>query len=157
MSNQSVNPTQIDGTLSISIRDPEVVFKIDKPDHVTYLIQTETTFPEFGGQEFSVRRRYTDFVWLRDELEKAIEHKYRQTRDPADFRELPPLPADTWKSFFYKEARFSEEFVDYRISGLQEFLDYVIDDSDLAIDKHTIYFLTASHFDKDHYAEKSQV
>ncbi|KAH9495162.1 Sorting nexin-30 [Bulinus truncatus] len=38
--------------------------------YITFRVTTKTSRPEFDGTEFSVRRRYNDFLWIRQRLEE---------------------------------------------------------------------------------------
>jgi len=86
-------------------------------DYTSYKITTSTTFPEYKSREFSVRRRYKEFVWLRDHLKQKLAEKPKAIK----FGELAPLPGDTISSIFGK-GRFEPEFVEDRRKKLEAFL-----------------------------------
>eukprot|EP01111_Echinosteliopsis_oligospora_P018521 TRINITY_DN854_c0_g1_i1.p1 TRINITY_DN854_c0_g1~~TRINITY_DN854_c0_g1_i1.p1 ORF type:complete len:170 (+),score=36.66 TRINITY_DN854_c0_g1_i1:75-584(+) len=89
-------------------------------DHVTYKITTSTTFPEYSTKEFSVRRRYKEFVWLRDHLKQQLALKPKAIK----FGELHPLPGDSLSSLFGK-GRFEPEFIEDRRVKLEQFCNSV--------------------------------
>ena len=75
-------------------------------DYMTYLI---TTLPV----SYKVRRRYSDFGWLRTAL---------QNHFPADL--IPPMP----KRNRFGVDPFAEQFVSKRSRGLEKFLNYLTKD-----------------------------
>lgn len=52
----------------------------------------KTTFPEYKQKEFSVRRRYKDFAWLRNHLKDKLNEKGKRLT-------LANLPGNTVGSF----------------------------------------------------------
>ena len=77
-----------------------------KKDYMTYLI---STYPV----SYKVRRRYTDFGWLRTAL---------QTNFPTNL--IPPIP----KRNRFGVDPFAESFVSKRQRGLEKFLNYLTKD-----------------------------
>ncbi|EAL69189.1 hypothetical protein DDB_G0276471 [Dictyostelium discoideum AX4] len=77
--------------ISIVVSDPT---RID--EYITYKITTTTTFPEYKEREFSVRRRYKEFVNLRDHLKQKLSEKPKAIK----FGELCPLPGNNLSSLF---------------------------------------------------------
>ncbi|KAG7271797.1 hypothetical protein CRUP_018293 [Coryphaenoides rupestris] len=86
--------------------------------YITYRVSAKTTRIEFDLPEYSLRRRYQDFDWLRMKLE-----------DSQPTHLIPPLP----EKFVMKGVvdRFSEEFVETRMKALDKFLRRVADHPDL--------------------------
>ncbi|KAK3800106.1 hypothetical protein RRG08_015072 [Elysia crispata] len=97
--------------------------------YITFRVTTKTTRDEFEGSDFSVRRRYNDFLWIRHRLEE----KY-----PTHL--VPPLPE---KHSLKRMDRFSTEFLKVRQTALQKFLTRVADHPVLSFDKCFQIFLTA--------------
>jgi len=93
--------------LNISVTDPMTEGGWGRR-YTTFLIRTE---------KFSVRRRYSDFVWLRAQLEGTYVGLC-----------IPPLPSKNMNMF----SNNSKEFVELRRVGLQLFLDAVSENSFLA-------------------------
>ena len=93
--------------MTISVTDPMTEGGWGRR-YTTFLIRTE---------KFSVRRRYSDFVWLRSNLEGTFVGMC-----------IPPLPEKNRNMF----ANNSKEFVELRRVGLQLFLDAVVDNPFLA-------------------------
>ncbi|CAG04895.1 unnamed protein product, partial [Tetraodon nigroviridis] len=98
--------------------------------YITYRVSTKTTRIEFDLPQYSVRRRYQDFDWLRIKLE-----------DSQPTHLVPPLP----EKFVMKGVvdRFSEDFVETRMKALDKFLKRVADHPVLSFNPHLNAFLTA--------------
>ncbi|XP_043554809.1 sorting nexin-7 isoform X4 [Chiloscyllium plagiosum] len=103
---------------------------------VTYRIITKTTRSEFDSCEYEVRRRYQDFLWLKDKLEEAHATLI-----------VPPLP----EKFVMRGMveRFNEDFVATRQKALHKFLNRIADHPTLSFSENFKIFLTvqdlASH------------
>ncbi|XP_041342276.1 sorting nexin-30 isoform X1 [Pyrgilauda ruficollis] len=144
-SSSLLNRLQLDDDLDVETRDLFVT--VDDPKkhvctmetYITYRVTTKTTRAEFDLPEYSVRRRYQDFDWLRNKLEES---------QPTHL--IPPLP----EKFVVKGVvdRFSEEFVETRRKALDKFLKRITDHPVLSFNEHFNVFLTA----KDLNAYKKQ-
>ncbi|KAJ8402065.1 hypothetical protein AAFF_G00373000 [Aldrovandia affinis] len=144
-SSSLLNRLQLDDDLDGETRDLFVT--VDDPKkhvstmetYITYRVSTKTTRTEFDLPEYSARRRYQDFDWLRNKLEES---------QPTHL--IPPLP----EKFVMKGVvdRFSEEFVETRRKALDKFLKRVADHPVLSFNEHFNVFLSA----KDLNAYKRQ-
>nr|XP_005993570.1 PREDICTED: sorting nexin-30 isoform X1 [Latimeria chalumnae] len=144
-SSSLLNRLQLDDDLDGETRD--LFIAVDDPKkhvstmetYITYRVATKTTRTEFDLPEYSVRRRYQDFDWLRNKLEET---------QPTHL--IPPLP----EKFVVKGVvdRFSEEFVETRRKALDKFLKRIADHPVLSFSDHFNVFLTA----KDLNAHKKQ-
>ncbi|XP_035246132.1 sorting nexin-30 isoform X3 [Anguilla anguilla] len=144
-SSSLLNRLQLDDDLDGETRDLFVT--VDDPKkhvstmetYITYRVSTKTSRTEFDLPEYSVRRRYQDFDWLRIKLEES---------QPTHL--IPPLP----EKFVMKGVvdRFSEEFVETRRKALDKFLKRVADHPVLSFNEHLNVFLSA----KDLNAYKRQ-
>uniref|UniRef100_A0A8V0XWK9 Sorting nexin-30 n=1 Tax=Gallus gallus TaxID=9031 RepID=A0A8V0XWK9_CHICK len=144
-SSSLLNRLQLDDDLDGETKDLFVT--VDDPKkhvctmetYITYRVTTKTTRAEFDLPEYSVRRRYQDFDWLRNKLEES---------QPTHL--IPPLP----EKFVVKGVvdRFSEEFVETRRKALDKFLKRITDHPVLSFNEHFNVFLTA----KDLNAYKKQ-
>ncbi|KAK9054842.1 hypothetical protein SSX86_025921 [Deinandra increscens subsp. villosa] len=76
--------------------------------YVTYLITTKTDIPEFGGPQFTVRRRFKDVVTLSDRLAEAYRGFF-----------IPPRPD---KSVVESQVMQKQEFVEQRRVALEKYL-----------------------------------
>ncbi|KAJ3325120.1 Sorting nexin-3 [Boothiomyces sp. JEL0866] len=92
--------------LEIEVRDPQL--KGDKSKYIDYEVVLRTNLPSFKLKESSVRRRYSDFEWLKDALERE------STRV-----NIPSLPGKVFTN------RFSEEVIEHRRQGLERFMQIV--------------------------------
>jgi sorting nexin-3/12 len=76
----------------------------------------QTNIPIFKLKESSVRRRYSDFEWLKKELERDSKIV------------VPPLPGKALKRqlpFMGGDGIFDEEFIEERKKGLEEFVNKI--------------------------------
>ncbi|CAO3621983.1 unnamed protein product [Cunninghamella blakesleeana] len=72
------------------------------------IMKSFTNIPAFKMKQSSVRRRYSDFEWFRDVLERESS---RVT--------IPPLPGKVFTN------RFTDEVIESRREGLERFLQIV--------------------------------
>ncbi|KAK3091749.1 hypothetical protein FSP39_022320 [Pinctada imbricata] len=114
--------------LFVLVDDPEK-HTSTMESYVTFRISTKTTRSEFDDSEYHVRRRYNDFLWLRQRLEEGY---------PTHL--VPPLPE---KHSLRRLDRFSPEFLRVRQTALQKFLTRLADHPVLSFDKNFQVFLTA--------------
>uniref|UniRef100_UPI00398E7062 sorting nexin-30 isoform X2 n=1 Tax=Pristiophorus japonicus TaxID=55135 RepID=UPI00398E7062 len=135
-SSSLLNRLQLDDELDGETRDLFVT--VDDPKkhvsametYITYRVSTKTTRNEFDLPEYTVRRRYQDFDWLRIKLEES---------QPTHL--IPPLP----EKFVVKGVvdRFSEDFVETRRKALDKFLKRISDHPVLSFNDNFNVFLTA--------------
>jgi len=84
--------------------------------YTDYEIRLRTNLPIFKLKESSVRRRYSDFEWLRNELERDSKIV------------VPPLPGKAWKRqmpFRGDDGIFEDDFIEDRRKGLEAFVNKV--------------------------------
>lgn len=79
--------------------------KINRLDYNYLFSYTQTNIPAFKLKQSAVRRRYSDFEWFRDVLERE------STRV-----NIPPLPGKVFTN------RFADEVIEQRREGLERFL-----------------------------------
>lgn len=111
--------------INISVRDPRAYKEDIWHKYIDYEIVLQTNCMCFRKKTSSVRRRYSEFVWLRQCLEQN-----------ALMIDLPRLPP--WKPFF--SLRNSEQ-VAQRMKGLQTFLESVVHSPLLLSDSRLHLFL----------------
>ncbi|KAI3632603.1 hypothetical protein MIR68_009709 [Amoeboaphelidium protococcarum] len=73
-----------------------------------YEVVLNTNIPSFKLKSSKVRRRYSDFEWLRDILEKEVPRV-----------NLPALPGKVFRN------RFDEDIIEKRRHGLERFIQIV--------------------------------
>ena len=81
---------------------------------IKFALFFQTNLPVFRVKESSVRRRYSDFEWLRNELERDSKIV------------VPPLPSKAIKRqlpFRADDGIYEEEFIENRRSGLEQFIN----------------------------------
>lgn len=101
--------------LEIDVVNPETK-GIGKKRYTDYEVRMRTNLPVFKLKESSVRRRYSDFEWLRSELE----------RDSKII--VPPLPGKALKlqlPFRSDDGIFEDEFIEERRQGLESFINKI--------------------------------
>lgn len=112
--------------LHVAVDDPEK--HVD--GYVSYSVTTKTTRGQFDHPEYSVRRRYQDFLWLRQRLEESY---------PTHI--IPPLPEK--HSFSKHFDRFSPEFLKSRQIALNKFVSRIADHPVMSFNDNFQVFLTA--------------
>ncbi|KIK94757.1 hypothetical protein PAXRUDRAFT_427640 [Paxillus rubicundulus Ve08.2h10] len=102
-----------EGCLVTMVKDPVKELPETKDAYVSYLVTAKTNLPIFSTHNPSSRRRFTDFVFLRDHLVKDF---------PACV--VPALP-DKHRLEYITGDRFSPEFVERRRLDLYRFLERI--------------------------------
>jgi len=97
-------------TLECTVTQPMKENDGTKDAYVSYLVTTHTSFPSFAKPVTTVRRRFTDFVFLYKTLSKEY---------PACA--VPPLP-DKHKMEYVRGDRFGTDFTQRRANSLHRFL-----------------------------------
>ncbi|XP_074657742.1 sorting nexin-12-like [Tubulanus polymorphus] len=101
--------------LEIDVKDPQT-HGVGNKRYTDYEIKLQTNLPVFRAKESSVRRRYSDFEWLRTELERDSKIV------------VPPLPGKALKKqlpFRGDDGIFEDEFIEERRKGLEGFVNKV--------------------------------
>lgn len=103
-------------SLEIKVISPEIRTEGSKK-YVIYTVTLKSTEMVFGKTESSVQRRYSEFEWLRKELELSNSRLA-----------IPSLPEKAWGRqlpFRKDNGLFQDEFIEERRQGLEEFLNKV--------------------------------
>ncbi|XP_043472791.1 sorting nexin-30-like [Leptopilina heterotoma] len=132
----STLPEQEAADFQLDSRDLQV--KVDNPQkhvetletYITFRITTKSTRSEFEEGEYTVRRRYNDFIWLRQKLVEAY---------PTHI--IPPMPGK--HSLLAQLDRYSKEFIIARMKLLHIFLNRIVNHPILSYNKSLIIFLTS--------------
>ncbi|XP_003701174.1 sorting nexin-30 [Megachile rotundata] len=132
----STLPEQEISDFQADSRDLQV--KVDNPQkhletletYITFRITTKSTRPEFEEGEYIVRRRYNDFIWLRQKLVDSY---------PTHI--IPPMPGK--HTLLAQLDRYSKEFIVARMKLLHIFLNRVVNHPILSCDKNLHIFLTS--------------
>jgi len=104
----------------------------------------KTNLPVFRLKDCSVRRRYSDFDWLRTELERDSKIV------------VPTLPGKAWERQIPAFLRnndgiFDDDFIETRRRGLEEFINKVAGHP-LAQNERSLHvFLQEEKIDRDKY------
>lgn len=101
--------------LEIDIGNPET-HGIAKKRYTDYEVRMKTNLPVFKLKESSVRRRYSDFEWLRSELERDSKIVVPALPGKALKRQLP---------FRGDDGIFEDDFIEERRQGLEAFLNRI--------------------------------
>ncbi|KAF2013149.1 hypothetical protein BU24DRAFT_393686 [Aaosphaeria arxii CBS 175.79] len=99
-----------EGRLETTVDKPQKELPGTKDAYVSYLVTTHSDYQSFQRPDFSVRRRFTDFVFLYKQLSK----EYPQCA-------VPPLP-DKHKMEYVRGDRFGPDFTQRRAHSLHRFL-----------------------------------
>ncbi|XP_012670000.2 sorting nexin-11 [Clupea harengus] len=99
-----------DEFIAVRVQDPRVQNEGSWNSYVDFKIFLHTNSKAFTAKTSCVRRRYSEFVWLRNKLQKNSG--------------LVPVPELPSKSFFFSFN--NEDFIEKRRKGLQCFLDKVL-------------------------------
>ncbi|KAG1963949.1 sorting nexin-12 [Pimephales promelas] len=102
--------------LEIDVSNPETV-GVGRNRFTTYEIRLKTNLPIFKLKESRVRRRYSDFEWLRGELERESKVVVPPLPGKALFRQLP---------FRGDDGIFDDSFIEERRQGLEHFLNKLL-------------------------------
>ncbi|KFZ09815.1 hypothetical protein V502_08458 [Pseudogymnoascus sp. VKM F-4520 (FW-2644)] len=94
--------------LEIEVKNPRT-HGVGRAMYTDYEILCRTNIPAFKLRQSTVRRRYSDFEYFRDILERESA---RVT--------IPPLPGKVFTN------RFSDDVIEHRREGLQRFLQIVV-------------------------------
>ncbi|XP_034033970.1 sorting nexin-12 isoform X2 [Thalassophryne amazonica] len=101
--------------LEIDVNDPQQV-GIGRQRYTTYAVRMRTNLPIFKLKDSRVRRRYSDFEWLKNELERESKIV------------VPPLPGKALKRqlpFRGDDGLFDESFIEERRVGLEQFINKI--------------------------------
>lgn len=98
------------GRLECGVSSPQKEGEGTQNAYVSYLVTTDTDFKSFQSSHSTVRRRFTDFVFLYNTLSK----EYPQCA-------VPPLP-DKHNMSYVRGDRFASEFTSRRAHSLGRFL-----------------------------------
>ncbi|XP_061106057.1 sorting nexin-10B [Conger conger] len=111
--------------VSVWVRDPQIQKEDFWHAHIDYEVCINTNSMCFTKKISCVRRRYSEFVWLRQRLQEN-----------ALLAELPRLPP---KNPFF--SLNSAQQVSQRMKGLQEFLDVILQNPVVLSDSRLHLFL----------------
>lgn len=101
--------------LEIDVCNPQT-HGVGKKRYTDYEVRMKTNIPIFKLKESSVRRRYSDFEWVRSELERDSKIV------------VPALPGKALKKmlpFRGDDGIFEDEFIEERRQGLEGFINRV--------------------------------
>ncbi|NXJ83628.1 SNX3 protein, partial [Trogon melanurus] len=79
-----------------------------------YEIRVKTNLPIFKSKESTVRRRYSDFEWLRNELERESKIVVTPLPGKARLRQLP---------FRGDDGIFDDSFIEERKQALERYIN----------------------------------
>ena len=129
ISTNEITTVEIKEVTVVEVRNP-LNHEFRKKKYTDYEICLKTTSKAFMISQSFVRRRYSDFVWLRSWLSENNE-AYAS-------RKMPPLPPKKLVK------RFDSEFLEERRKGLQKFLKKVLERNVFLSDKALHLFLQST-------------
>jgi len=130
--------------LEIDIVNP-ITHGLARTRYTDYEIKLRTNLPVFKLKNSSVRRRYSDFEWLRNELERDSKIV------------VPQLPGKSWKRqlpFRSDDGIYEEDFIEDRRKGLEQFINKVAGHPLAQNEKCLHMFLQESTIDKNYVPGK---
>ncbi|XP_062330803.1 sorting nexin-11 isoform X1 [Osmerus eperlanus] len=95
--------------IAVRVQDPRVQNQGSWNSYVDFKIFLHTNSKAFTAKTSCVRRRYSEFVWLKKKMQKNC-----------GLVQVPDLPSKSYFSFI------NEDFLEKRRKGLQSFLDKVL-------------------------------
>ncbi|KAI9669746.1 MAG: intercellular trafficking and secretion [Alyxoria varia] len=98
------------GYLHCTVDQPQKESEGTKDAYISYLVTTYSDFKTFANRDFTVRRRFTDFVYLYKTLFRQYAHIA-----------VPPLP-DKHKMEYVRGDRFGPDFTQRRAHALDRFI-----------------------------------
>lgn len=101
--------------LEIDVSNPQTV-GVGRTRYTTYDVRMRTNLPVFKLKESTVHRRYSDFEWLKNELERDSKIVVPSLPGKALSRQLP---------FRGDEGIFEEAFIEERRAGLEQFINRI--------------------------------
>ncbi|KAM6451892.1 sorting nexin-11 isoform 1-T5 [Liasis olivaceus] len=110
---------------TVRVQDPRIHNEGSWNSYVDYKIFLHTNSKAFTAKTSCVRRRYREFVWLKKQLQKNAG--------------LVPVPELPGKSTFF--AGNTDEFIEKRRQGLQQFLEKTVQNVVLLSDSQLHLFL----------------
>ncbi|OAD67573.1 hypothetical protein PHYBLDRAFT_118257 [Phycomyces blakesleeanus NRRL 1555(-)] len=120
--------------LEVEVKNPQT-HGFGRKMYTDYEILCRTNIPAFKLKHSSARRRYSDFEWFRDVLERE------STRV-----NIPPLPGKVFTN------RFSDEVIEQRREGLERFLQIVAGHPLLQTGSKVLAaFIQDPNFSRDNY------
>ncbi|XP_068120295.1 sorting nexin-11 [Hyperolius riggenbachi] len=111
--------------ITIRVQDPRLQNEGSWTSYIDYKIFLHTNSKAFTAKTSCVRRRYREFAWLRKQLQK--------------YAGLVPVPAMPGKAPFH--IGNSEDFIEKRRQGLQQFLEQAVQNMVLLSDSQLHLFL----------------
>ncbi|CAG9772790.1 unnamed protein product [Ceutorhynchus assimilis] len=127
----------------------DLCVKIDNPEkhletmetYISFRVTTRAARIEFSDHEYVVRRRYNDFLWLRQKLLECHP-----------FCIVPPLPAK--HSLIGQLDRYSKDFILSRMKSLNVFILRICQHPILSCNENFKIFLTATQPDFTTFRKK---
>lgn len=115
-----------------------------------YEVRIRTNLPVFCGsdsvREFSCRRRYSDFLWLRNEIKRAIKQfNVPKLPDKAVFRQVMSTLLGN------EDDLFGKEFIEERRRRLEEFIVSLAGHPLVQHERSLHMFLLDDKIDRDAY------
>ncbi len=109
-----------------------------------YEVRVRTNLSVLGRRDSTTRRRYSDFVWLRDEIRRSVKIHVPPLPTAALLKQLPVV-ADG-------DGLFREDFIEERRRGLEDILSTVAGHPLVQIERSLHFFLREGGLDKAGYA-----
>ena len=128
-----------------------------------YEVRMRTNLPAFKVKEFRCRRRYSDFVWLRAEIKRAVQVKRTVPCILSSLKlhflfsqiYVPPLPEKAYLKqvplLNQDDGIFEEDFIEDRRRGLEDFINVLAGHPLVQGEKCLHMFLQEDRIDREGY------
>ncbi|OQV12994.1 Sorting nexin-12 [Hypsibius exemplaris] len=131
--------------LEIDVINP-ITHGIGKKRYTDYEVRMRTNLPVFKLKDSTVRRRYSDFEWLRNELERDSKIVVPNLPGKALKKQIPLFRQD--------DGIYEEDFIEDRRKGLEVFVNKIAGHP-LAQNERCLHmFLQDSNIDKNYIPGK---
>ncbi|KAJ9058605.1 Sorting nexin-3 [Entomophthora muscae] len=121
--------------LEIEVKNP-LTHGFGRKMYTDYEIVCKTNIPAFKEKESCVRRRYSEFEWFKDYLERESSRV-----------NIPPLPGKVFTN------RFDDDVIEKRRAGLERFTQIVAGHPLLQTGSKVLSeFIQDQNFNKDNYS-----
>jgi len=128
--------------LEICVSDP-ITHGEGRARFTDFRVETKTNMPVFKVRERSVRRRYSEFAWLREEVARTVQIVVPSLPGKALARQLPFISSD--------DGIFEVDFIEERRAGLEEFINKLAGHPLVQSEKCLHMFLMETEIDLSSY------
>merc|ERR1719362_329680 len=116
--------------------------------YTEYTVVTRTNLPVFSKRETQVKRRYSDFEWLRNELQRDAKMVVPSIPGKSLMRQMP---------FRNDDGIYEPSFIESRRRGLEQFINKLAGHPLAQNEKALHMFLLEDAIDRDYIPGKVRI